>query len=35
MLLPALKKVLHEVDVEQKRIVLVHEVIEEVAVFAD
>lgn len=35
MLLPALKKVLHEVDVENKRIVLVHEVIGEVAVFAD
>lgn len=35
MLLPALKKVLHEVDVENKRIVLAHEVIGEVAVFAD
>ena len=35
MLLPALKKVLHEVDVENKRIVLVHEAIGEVAVFAD
>ncbi len=35
MLLPALKKVLHEVDVEQKRIVLNSEVVGEVALFAD
>ncbi len=35
MLLPALKKVLHEVDVEQKRIVLNSEVIGEVALFED
>lgn len=35
MMLPALKKVLHEVDVEQKRIVLNSEVVGEVALFAD
>lgn len=35
MMLPALKKVLHEVDVEHKRVVLDHAVIGEVAVFAD
>ncbi len=35
MMLPALKKVLHEVDVEQKRIVLISEVVGEVALFAD
>lgn len=35
MMLPALKKVLHTVDVEQKRIVLNSEVVGEVALFAD
>lgn len=35
MMLPALKKVLHEVDIEQKRIVIDAAVAEEVALFAD
>lgn len=35
MLLPALKKALHEVCVEEKRIVLIKDVLEEVALFAD
>lgn len=35
MMLPALKKVLHQVDVEHKRIVVDAAVLEEVALFAD
>lgn len=35
MMLPALKKALHEVDVERKRIVVDAAVLEEVALFAD
>ncbi len=35
VLVPALKKVLQSVDVEQKRIVFVSDVLKEVAVFAD
>lgn len=35
MMIPALKRVLRLVDVEQKRIVVIRDVLEEVAVFAD